>query len=389
MTTSTCSPACRGLAAAILIVPGLLSLLPGRAHAEEAVIVASTAPGEMPGTIIADGATFVLPDGASATLLFRTGQMLRLRGPFEGPLTVPSESSSGAMAEALRLAGADVSVVGGSRNVAPSARRAMDGQDILVDPQRTATYCLGPADTLWLRRPASGDTLGLLRHQNLRTVSWPAGAPKIAWPDDVMIDDGDRIDIVDPAAHATLATVSFRRSGKTALSETAWIAHMMIDGCGEQARIALREVARGSVPPDLYLASERGRHPTYRRGEPLRLVLQANVDGELYCFARTPGDGTVAIFPAGASGGAHVEGHVPLSVPGDRIKVKLRASPSGGKEEVRCYLADRDIAAELPAPLLDRGFTPLPDDLADALDTTFAAVPMTRIAKASLTLEVE
>jgi hypothetical protein len=379
-------------AASRRLLSALAALLLGLASAtaEEAVLVSSTAPGLTPGMILGDGQPLSLPEGASATLLFRSGQMVKLQGPFSGALPAPEGAASAtALAGALRMQGVDASVIGGSRDVAPSARRAMSGHDIPINPQRSATYCIGSRDSLWLPRPASGERLmGLRRKQSMRMVAWPEGAAQIEWPDDVMIEDGDRFDLVD-AEGAAHASIVFRRFPSAPRSETAWVAQMLLSGCTVQADSALREVERNSLAPELYIATDRGRQPAYRIGDRIRLTVQSNLDGQLYCFARDIAGTTVPIFPAGAAGGPRIEGHVPLAIPGPRLPAEIRAAPPAGTDEIRCYLADRDIAAEVPGPLLDANPTPLPAELADGLDTVFAAIPMARIAKASLAVRIE
>src|SRR3954469_24217254 len=81
--------ALRALAAVLGVLVG--SVAP---RAEEAVLVASTAPGYAPGMVVAESERLIVPEGASATLLFRSGEMLRLRGPFDGPLG-PTEARTG------------------------------------------------------------------------------------------------------------------------------------------------------------------------------------------------------------------------------------------------------------------------------------------------------
>jgi hypothetical protein len=257
----------------------------------------------------------------------------------------------------------------------------MDGQAIRIDPEHTGTYCVGADDTLWLRHPARGDRAGLKRRGSVRTVSWPAGAAQVPWPDDVMIEDGDQFEILD-ADGRTGARLTFRRVGGRLREETAWLAETVLMGCLEQARTPLREVARSSVPPELYLGGDGGRHAAARRGAPLRVLVQSNIDGQLYCFASSPGDGTVPLF-LGDAAGIRIAGHVPLTLPAERL------GAAAGGAEVRCYLADRDIGADLPAAIGDRNAGPLPEPLAADLDTVFGAVPMTRIAKASLAIRSE
>ena len=121
--------------------------------AEDAVLLATTVPGYTPGMVVASTVRLSVPDGASATLLFRSGGMLRLRGPFEGTLEQQragtGETSIAMLADMFRMRGVDAAVIGGTRSVSPTrAVEAMD--DVEVDPQRSGTYCVEPATTVWI-----------------------------------------------------------------------------------------------------------------------------------------------------------------------------------------------------------------------------------------------
>lgn len=372
-----------------MLCSAAVALLSGTAAlAEEAVILDTTAPGKMPGTIIAEGQSFSLPDGSSATLIFRSGQMLKVHGPFSGSLPSASGGSAAGLADALRLQGVDVSVVGGSRDLGPSARRAVEGGDIRIDPQRSSTYCIGRHDTLWLRRPVGGGDLGIRHRETVRTVAWPEGVLQMPWPDDVMIEDGDQFSFVDHTGRAR-GTATFRRMDAAPGGTAAWTAQLFLMGCADQAQPALRDVARSVVAPELYLATDHGRNAVYRPGSPVQITVESNLDGQLYCFATTAGDGTMPIFPGPARASARIDGHTPLTVPSERLGLELHAGGLDGVSEIRCYFADRDIASELPAPLLDRSLAPIPGDLAADLTTIFKAVPMTRIVTASVSVKTE
>ena len=228
----------------ILLSATALVLGAGAVQAEDAVLVSSTVAGYVPGTIISDTQTLALPDGGHAVLLFRSGEMLELKGPFEGKL-VAANSKGGAsgveaLVQALRGEGIDASAVGATRGMG-SARSAMVGQRVTIDPHRSAIYCIGPTDTLWLRRPSGAATAQLRRRGSVRSVSWPGDAVQIEWPADLLVEDGDRFETLD-AAGAPVATIILRRldAGK---SDTAWIAASLLAGCREQAEPALRELA--------------------------------------------------------------------------------------------------------------------------------------------------
>ena len=72
--------------AALLAATAVVSLVSGRAFAEDAVLLTSTVPGYVPGMVVSATDRLSVPEGASATLLFQSGEMMRLGGPFEGTL---------------------------------------------------------------------------------------------------------------------------------------------------------------------------------------------------------------------------------------------------------------------------------------------------------------
>lgn len=231
----------------MLLSATALALGASLAQAEDAVLVSSTVTGYVPGTIVSDEQQLSLADGTNVVLLFRSGEMLELKGPFEGALAAahPKGNANGveALVQALRGEGIDASAVGATRSIGPLVHSAMAGQKVTIDPRRSAIYCIGPGDTLWLRRPAGSEATAQLRRRgSVRSVSWPGDAAQIEWPADLLVEDGDRFDTLD-AAGKPVATIILRRLGATT-SETAWIAGSFLLGCREQAEPALRELAR-------------------------------------------------------------------------------------------------------------------------------------------------
>ena len=228
----------------ILLSATALVLGAGVAQAEDAVLVSSSVANYVSGTIVSDTQTVALPHGAHAVFLFRSGEMVEVKGPFEGRLVAPGNKAGGSgiegLVQALRGEGIDASAVGATRGMG-SVRAAAVGQRVMIDPHRSAIYCIGPADTLWLRRPAGAASAELRRRGSVRSVSWPGDAVQIEWPADIVVEDGDRFETLD-AMGAPIATIILRRleAGK---SDTAWIAASLLAGCREQAEPALRELA--------------------------------------------------------------------------------------------------------------------------------------------------
>lgn len=356
------------------------------AVADDAVLLASTVPGYVPGMVVSSTDRLSVPDGASATLLFQSGEMLRLRGPFEGVLEQKqaSQNSSGvaALAEMFRLHGVDATVIGGTRSAAGSLGAALD--EVLVDPRRSDIYCFDTGTSVWITHPSDrGGVYALRRKGSVRTLGWPKGAERMEWPADVPIEDGSQFEIViNGSAHAT---VTFRAMPRSAGGATR-VANGLLLGCHDQFDDELRRFSRSVSGPELWVTTDHGRRPSYRAGEAISLTVMADMDGYLYCFAS--GDGVaMPIFPAGAIDGAQLRGSVPLSLPGRRQPALLTASI--GLEQIRCWLADRDISPELPHALLGASSGRLPERLATDLDATFSRIGGARIAADAVSVRME
>jgi Domain of unknown function (DUF4384) len=359
-------------------------------QAQEAVLLTSTVPGYVPGMLVGTGERLVLPDGASATLLFRSGEVLRLHGPFDGPLALSSNGSSGgavaALASAFRLQGVDATVIGGTRTT--TVPRRQEGLDeVVVDPQRSGTYCVQPSASVWIARPTDDAARYALRRKGtMRVLAWPGDAERIEWPDGMQIEDGDRYEVlVDGVARTTM---TFRTLDDQATSTAQWIATGTLRGCGRQFDGPLRRLARSVAPPELYVTSDRGHSPVYRRGDPVVLTAQADSDGYLYCVDVRKGRDAMPIFPAGAVDGAQVHAAVPVTIPGHRSETAMRAAEKG-TEEVHCWLADRDISPELPHALIASPPARLPDQIAGELESLFSGIEGSRMARATLRISVE
>lgn len=338
--------------------------LAARALAADVVLLASTAPGYAPGMAIALTDRLALPDGASATLLFRSGEMLKLRGPFDGTLEHLSRTgqalSVSGLAEVFRLQGVDASVIGGTRTLG-GGRQRMALDDVQVDPQRSGNYCIASATSVWLGRPAADDGVyGLRRYGNVRQLAWPADVPRIAWPDDVPIEDGDRVELLHDGVPRV--TFGFRVMPEKPASTAAWIAAGILNGCDEQFAAPLRQLRRGALAPELWLTTDRGRSPLYHPGERVALTAQSDADGYLYCVLARDDQSAVPVFPAGALDGAHVRAAEPLTIPGNRHAPDLHVG-APGTEQVRCWFADHDISPELPHALFDAAAPRLGGDL--------------------------
>ncbi|HYZ24616.1 MAG TPA: DUF4384 domain-containing protein [Rhodopila sp.] len=372
--------------ATLLALTVVAWLSPARGWAQDAVVLASTVPGYVPGMVVSANDRLNVPEGASATLLFQSGDILRLGGPFEGVLGQQNAASQqngvAALAELFRTRGIDATVIGGTRSISPT-RSVVMIDDVQVDARRSGTYCFQPSSSVWITRPVGDERAYAVRRKgSSRILGWPAGAERVEWPSDVPIDDGSQFEIVtNGAAHATITFRALSGAGLTSLVSG------ILMGCHDQFDAELHRVTQSVIRPELWMTTDRGRHPVYAPGEPITLTVMSNIDGYLYCAAGAADRGAVPIFPAGAIDGAQMRGSVALSIPGRRDPVALKAGPD--VQWIRCWLADRDIASELPHALLNASGRRIPDQLADDLDSIFARVRSTRIQAEALAIAVK
>jgi hypothetical protein len=207
----------------------------------------------------------------------------------------------------------------------------------------------------------------------------------VEWPADVPIEDGNQFEITN--AGAARATVTFRSVPSNPVNGRARIAAGLLVGCHDQFDNELRRVGRSVVSPEVWITTDRGRHPVYHAGEPISITVMTSIDGYVFCVA-TNADGSAGpIFPAGAVDGAQLRGSVPLSIPGRRQPNGLIAAMA--TRQIRCWLADRDITPELPHAMLGAPSARLPDQLASDLDGLFGRVDGTRITTDLLTIKME
>lgn len=184
------------------------------------------------------------------------------------------------------------------------------------------------------------------------------------------------------------------RSGSAAcavddkLSAAERIGALVQQGCLDEARAALDALRRREVTPALWLSTDAGPQPTYRVGDMMTLLIQANFDASLYCYYGQSDGTLVPIFPAAASDG-RINGGEALELPGTALPGDLELAQPGGSETVHCFATERDVTGELPPALSDRNFTPIRDHTAADLADAFAALPDTRRAQARLTVTVQ
>jgi hypothetical protein len=341
-----------------------------------AVVLASTAPGYMTGQVLTGGMVEV-PDGASTVFLLSSGQAITIKGPYAGSLASRKPVAKRDSLAQLLAPGQDRSQIGGARSLG----EARPGGRLILDPAQGGSFCLAPDTEVALARPADPafDTVELRQAGRVVTLRWPEPDQMLPWPPELPLAQGAAVTVRSARTGAT-RRLEFRSMGGAAgLSDTAHAAALALAGCSRQAEAALGRLRDAMVPLDLYLASDHGRYPVYRAGEPVRLMVQVNRDAYLYCMVRDTAGRMLPLFPP-LPGQARVESRRALSLPG----------PVGGDaSEIRCMASERDLAADLPQLARPALAEPLSEETITALDRAIADPRQGRIVMAQLILRVE
>ena len=161
-----------------LLTSAWLLATPGGARAE-AVVIAATAPGYATGQRLGDGPVAV-PDGASLVFLLETGQVVTVKGPYDGPPPAPKGDGTGRLGRLAKLGGTDQSQIGGTRslgNVEDLAREVPLDLYLSTDRGRYPAYRPGEALGLVLQANRDAYAYCWLRTGRGRVVPvFPAGA---------------------------------------------------------------------------------------------------------------------------------------------------------------------------------------------------------------------
>ena len=346
------------LAAAAVVTHG--------AAAADAVVVAATAPGYAPGQFIPDGAGVRLPDGASAHFLFANGRTLTVKGPYDGPLERQPGAAGNRLTDLLGRPLLAQDELAASRGVTPART---GGALPAVEPARAGTQCVPSGGRAALKRPAEPELADLTLVDPVSgrraRLAWAPGEVERPWPDGLAPVDGRALDVLAPGGRRHSIQL---RVVEPAGDDAALAVRLAVVGCAPQAAALLAPVRDVLAPLDLFLSTDRGSYPSYKAGEPVRLMVQTNRDAHLACTLRDGRGKTVLLFPTGESGGSRVDGHAPLMLPGDRMPMPLRATAD---QEVRCYAAERELSGALPRT---SGLVPLTAAEAERLERALAGV---------------
>lgn len=370
----------RWLIPSLLAATTLLSVADARA--EQAVVLASSAPGFGRGQIV-DGTRVEIADGASVVFVLKNGRTVTVKGPHAGPLPAATGGGSAGLSRLLGRSGQDMADLGGARSLRPSDPATV------VDTNVDDRWCRTANETPRLAAPAAGPVSAVLvdKATGRRTaVSWPGNGASVVWP--APLPQAERAEFAiegvpgKPAKSFTIVTVQPEAAGRPSLAVA-----MAMAGCAKQAASLLDKVRADDTPLDLYLTTDRGRYPTYRSGEPIGLLLQSNRDAFVYCFGAGANRRPVLLFPSTNDN---------LPIPAEQ-QVRLQDS-QGAKGavagttisagEVRCIAADRDLSAEVRELASTGSMAPISAAALAALENVVDAHASGGVALARLTLQV-
>ncbi|UEM22107.1 DUF4384 domain-containing protein [Skermanella mucosa] len=364
----------------------------GTAAADQAIVVSATVPGFTVGQVVEDGAPVHLPEGTNALFLFASGRTITVKGPYDGPLDrlsggTPVQGRLSGLFGGDRFAQNDL---GAARSVDP-AQSGPSGGLAPIDLSLPGTWCAAAGQVPELRRPADPAFERAILHAadgEETVVSWPDDAAVQPWPEQAPLADGARmLAMSGDRTRSNALVLRLIEDREAAAGDPGALAVALVRaGCNRQAEHVLTAMGEALAPLDLYLSSDRGLYPTYRPGDQIRLVLQTNRDAHLYCYLRRRND-LIPIFPSYQSDGSLVEGHTPMTFPGDRMPLPLSASELGGDGEIRCFAADQDLSPSLPTEA--QAFRPMDGDAVERLEDTLDGLKRTRLVVAQIVLRVE
>lgn len=342
----------------------------------EAVVVSSTAPGLALGQVVADGASVVLPEDATATFLLSSGQILRLMGPYHGP--VSAQQASGGARLAL-LDGHDLSALGGVRSARTPRLDALRAP-VRIDAVNGGTYCVAANTPITLvRGRAAPVQVTLDGAGRATTVRWSEDATDQPWPTTLPAEA--RYTLRWPGE--TPRDLTFRRVDDEAGNDAALVANMAAAGCTSQVAPLLRALGEQTTPLALWLGTERGRAPRYAPGEEMTVVLQTNRDAHVYCYSVGP-DGLAGVSPSGLDGGFAVPGNTVVRLSARRLPGGPPELP-GEQRQLRCWATEAEVSDHLPRLLASSSS----DEASRRLEAAFDNLSAVQTAEARLVLRVE
>ncbi len=365
------------------VVAAVALICTGVARAGDLLVLESTDPAYVPGTVVAGGGDVTVAAGAAVTLLAEDGSMTRLDGPYQGAVPGAAAGTGDLVSGLAAMMGegdVDTQAFG-------AVRGGEDGPDGLwtIDMAGSGDRCVDAApDGLWRDKAAAGRFRALASRAEV-PIAWSEPASAVPWPDDIPIVDGAEYAFV-PDGGASLAHIIVHRVPAifpTAAHLLRWLGEQ---GCGAQARALLVRMVEPPAELSLTLESVRGPTPELAVGEALELRLATNRDAYARCVYEQVDGVVVTLFPNRFTGGPRLAGFATHGIPSPSDGLTLTMGGPPGTERVLCFAWSADPSARLPVEVTDADITrPFNEPLETVVGWIAAAAPE---ARAELTIQV-
>jgi len=237
----------RALSLLAAVALAAMVALPLPAAAADLVVVASTAPGVVPGSIVKSDAVLNIPAGATVTLISGAGQMVTLEGPRSGaPGTGGGSAGSpdliASLSGLLKGSERETGALGTMRAMAPPAPPT---DPWVIDVGQSGDHCVAAAAPamLWRGSSSHARVVSLVDLKDNRQIDadWPAGATTLAWPAQLPLSDGGRY-LVRMKGAATGTRLTVHRVPANLPTDAHQAAWMADKGCRPQARRLLAAI---------------------------------------------------------------------------------------------------------------------------------------------------
>lgn len=186
-------------AAIVLAGSMVLGAIAGPASAD-VIVIGSNAPGLKAGTVLADGSTLEVPQGAEVTIMLPSGRTTRIAGPQKRPVAELAKGERvdksiwDSVADYVRKQGqADERRIGAVRSIAPPSSAASTGKaafswrQIPIDSDGDVCIEKGAAIEI-ARRGAGKETrvtvVDMQRHKRAE-ARFAIGSTTVAWPAEI------------------------------------------------------------------------------------------------------------------------------------------------------------------------------------------------------------
>lgn len=325
-----------------------------RALGEEAIVLASTAPGYQTGKLLEEKGPVSVPEEASLSLLFADGRMATLIGPYNGPLADAAmvELAAGNGGQA---GGWDYSAIGGTRSAVDTG-----GKVVRIDLETGGKFCLDRRSGVALSSRSGADMAIIENTETGEAERLPleSGGRSTAWPYALSIEDEARFRMLLDGGHE--AELEFALAPRSIDSFSEWLAFLRASDCNQQWQEELETARDRLVPFAIFMTSNHGRLIDLRQGLSLSLYVRANRDGYVYCYAEDQAGSLLPVFPRSTRDAA-IEAEQFITVMSGSDAARLAGTLSRGEHSVQCVGAQRDPGRALPPSFREADLNPVPE----------------------------